>query len=181
MKKSFITLVCLLACLSTSFANDKQKENVDKKYTLTSGYRGMVDFGYTVGVGTYNLGRVSLLTSHGYQFTPYIFMGAGMGVNIFHEAEISNVPVFAHLKGTFMKGRVIPFAELKIGYALAEVSGFYMNPSVGCRMGINKNLGLNFSLGYEVQQTEMLFYNDQTSFYSNKNLGGFLFKVGIDF
>ena len=182
MKKVFIAAFCIMGNLSLSFANDKLRPEVNKdEYTLASGYRGFVDFGYTAGTGTYSLGRVSLLTSHGYQFNPYIFMGAGLGINYYHETASANVPVFTHLKGTFMKGRIVPFAELKIGYALAEVTGFYMNPSVGCRMGINKRIGFNFCLGYEVQQTELYFYNDQTSFYSDKNLGGFSFKVGIDF
>lgn len=48
-----------------------------------TGYRGFVDFGYTVGLGDYGVGRIELTTSHGYQFNPYFFAGIGTGIHYY--------------------------------------------------------------------------------------------------
>ncbi len=47
----------------------------------TNGYKGFVDVGGAFGVGTYGDGLVSVSSTHGYQFNPYFFLGAGVGVN----------------------------------------------------------------------------------------------------
>lgn len=151
------------------------------KYSLTSGYRGFFEFGYVVGVGSYAIDRVSFLTSHGYQFNPYFYLGAGFGLNYYHSMQAYSVPVFGHLRGTFINGRITPYVDLKIGYSIADIQGFYMNPSAGCRFGLTKKLGLNLGIGYEMQKTEMFFFSPFTSFYSTENMGGVTFKVGLDF
>ena len=42
-------------------------------------YRGFVDAGYSFGIGDYKFGRFEINTTHGYQFNPYFFLGAGLG------------------------------------------------------------------------------------------------------
>lgn len=51
--------------------------NVNAQSYLTNSYKGYVDAGYSIGIGDYEFGRVEINTSHGYQFTPYFFLGAG--------------------------------------------------------------------------------------------------------
>ena len=60
----FAMLICS-ACMASNAQN-------------TSGncYRGFVDAGYDVGIGDYEFGRFVINTTHGYQFNPYIFLGA---------------------------------------------------------------------------------------------------------
>ena len=48
---------------------------------LSKGYRGLVDIGYTIGVGDFDNGRFEITTSHGYQFNSWLFIGGGMGIN----------------------------------------------------------------------------------------------------
>lgn len=155
--------------------------SASKKFALRSGYRGFFDFGYTVGVGDFAIDRINLHTSHGYQFNPYFYLGAGLGANYYHSMEGWSAPLFAHLRGTFINGRITPFVDFKVGYSIADIQGFYMNPSAGCRFGLTPKLGLNLSIGYEMQKTEMFFFNSLVSFYSTENMCGVTFKVGLDF
>ena len=57
----------------------------------TSGkcYRGFVDAGYDVGIGDYDFGRFVINTTHGYQFNPYIFLGAGTGLHFMSKIFLS--------------------------------------------------------------------------------------------
>lgn len=145
---------------------------------IQSGYKGFVDFGYAFGTGDFGVDRIEFLTSHGVQFNPYIFAGLGAGINYYTDGELVGVPVFADIKGTFIKGNITPFIDLKIGYSFVDVEGFYMNPSIGCRFGVGKTSGLNISLGYVMQKLEYYSY-----YYGSGNVtcGGISLKFGIDF
>lgn len=151
--------------------------NRDK--ALKSGYRGFVDFGYIFG----GFSRIELLTTHGYQFNPYIFAGVGVGLNYISDVEDFVVPIFADVRGTFLKGNITPFVDLKIGYSVADMEGFYMEPSVGCRFEMGRNLGLNISLAYTLQKYSYSGWNDyyEDSNGGSGNAGGISLKVGLDF
>lgn len=144
---------------------------------VEKGYRGFVDLGYTVGVGDFGEGRAEIQTAHGYQFLPYLFTGVGMGMSYFHEAQAVAVPIFADFRTDIFNNSVTPFIDFKIGYSVADVTGFYMSPSVGCRFSLKKNLGLNITIGYTMQN-----YGWEYSYYSGtENCGGLNMRLGIDF
>ena len=67
MKKIYLFLIVIC-----SFALSANAQNVSGKC-----YRGFADLGYTIGLGDYKMGRFEINTSHGYQFSPYFFLGAG--------------------------------------------------------------------------------------------------------
>lgn len=48
----------------------------------SSTYKGFVDVAYTQGFGTYRTNFATLSTTQGYQFTPWFYMGAGIGVDV---------------------------------------------------------------------------------------------------
>lgn len=143
---------------------------------VAPGYRGFVDFGYTLGVGDFgkNVDRVSLTTSHGYQIIPQLFAGVGVGVNYFYDEEAFGLPIFAHFRSDILNNDITPFVELKVGYSLLDVKGFYLNPAIGCRFSVSDNIALNLSLGYTVQKADYVYFGKQ-------NCGGLDFRFGIDF
>lgn len=153
-----------------------------------SGYRGFVETGYTVKTGEYGRGRLDITTTHGYQFNPYLFVGGGVGLQYYHEDDLTVVPLFAEVRANFLKNKVSPFAALKVGYSVSfydgdsEDLGFYCAPAVGVRYAVARNLALNFSVGYSLQYAEMLFYYGGYGYDTEtKNVGGVSLKIGIEF
>ncbi len=144
---------------------------------LKSGYRGFVDFGGGVGVGDWGDGRVGFSTSHGYQFCPYFFLGAGVGLNYHAGWDVVEIPIFAHLRSEFLDNAISPFLDVKIGYSPYDGTGVYAEPSVGCRVGVTDKLGLSLGIGYEMQSLEIGWgkYSDR------KVCGAVSFKLALDF
>lgn len=153
-------------------------------YTLKPGYKGFVDLGYGIGVGDYGEGRLEVQTTHGYQFNPYFFAGVGAGFSYFHEGSLSCLPIFADLRGNLpiTGSKISPFLDLKIGYSVLDVEGFYMSPSVGARIAVGQLTGLNISLGYEMQKWSYEIYiPGYWSEEGTENTGAFTIKLGLDF
>ena len=157
----------------------------------TNGYKGFVDVGGAFGVGTYGDGLVSVSSTHGYQFNPYFFLGVGVGVNYHFNWSTVFIPVYADARGYFMNNDIAPFIGLKVGYSVFDGMGFYFNPSVGVRFIATSKLGLNLSIGYNMQRTDITFrqyyYNPRThdsyvnSYDERNTIGGVMFKLGFEF
>ena len=56
-------------------------------------YRGFIDAGYSIGVGDYEFDRFEVNTSHGYQFNPYLFLGAGAGLHFMSSYETKDMDI----------------------------------------------------------------------------------------
>ena len=124
-------------------------------------YRGIIDAGYSIGVGDYEFGRFEVNTSHGYQFNPYLFLGAGAGLHFMSSYETKNmdipldvrdsqvdIPVFANIRCNFSKKKVSPFVDVKGGTYVTNNGGLYVNASAGCRFAINEKQAVNIAIGY---------------------------------
>lgn len=139
-------------------------------------YRGFVDAGYSIGVGDYDFGRFEVNTSHGYQFNPYLFLGAGMGFHFMSSYKTSgmdipldvrdsqvDIPVFANIRCNFSKKKVAPFVDVKGGTFVTNNGGLYVNASVGCRVTINEKQAVNVSVGYASEKLEFETFDRFTS------------------
>jgi hypothetical protein len=122
---------------------------------LRLGYKGFVDFGYSVGVGDYGADRIEFSTTHGVQINKYIFAGAGVGVNYFYDSESVGIPIYAAARYTVLDKRITPFVEAKVGYAVGDVDGVYASPSIGCRFRMGNKSAFNVSVGYTLMSTEV--------------------------
>ena len=151
------------------------------KNTRTKGYRGWVEAGGAVGLGEYGSGIFSFSTSHGYQFNPYFFLGAGIGVDYHFDWETVFMPIFANARAYFIDGKISPFMDVKIGYSPVDESGLYFSPSVGVSFGTSKKCAVNLSIGYNLQRAEMYYYSYYYSFSSDESLHGLSFKLGVEF
>lgn len=150
---------------------------------LTAGYKGYVDFGYTIGIGTYARDRLTVSIVNGVQFNPYLFFGLGAALNLYPRGEEIGIPIFANVRGHFIKRNVAPFLDLRVGYSpLVDATGFYLSPSLGCRLGLSERVGLNVSVGYEAQEADVIVgYDNGLSQVKSRGIGGVSLKVAVDF
>jgi len=130
------------------------------------GYRGYIDLGYTLGTGIFALDRIELTTSHGYQLIPYLFVGAGAGLSYYSDLELFALPIFANVRAYILDNSISPYVDLKIGYSVLDLKGFYMNPSIGCKV-----YAFNVSAGYALQKQKEW----------DINRGGISLKIGFEF
>ena len=157
MKKLFLFAMFICSvCLASTAQN-------------TSGncYRGFVDAGYEVGIGDYEFGRFVVNTTHGYQFNPYIFLGAGTGFHFMSEYKTKDmdialdtreskvdIPIYANAHVNFTKNKISPFIDGKAGTFVTNNGGMFWNISAGCRIATNEKQAVNISLGYAAEKLE---------------------------
>ncbi|MDR0750869.1 MAG: hypothetical protein LBF62_15040 [Tannerellaceae bacterium] len=115
-----------------------------------SGYRGFFDAGYIMKMGDLSSSRIEVTTSHGYQVNSSLFVGIGLGVNLYSDGLYKNssyvadniggpkdvmaktadslnisttLPIFVDVRYNFItEGQIIPFAGLKAGYSMGLAS-----------------------------------------------------------
>ncbi len=145
MKKLFILAVA--AVMSVSVANAQ----------VPVKYQGEVDFGYSIGVGTFSTGRVNVHTIQGARIGEYFSAGLGLGLDYYHEfyeqGELA-IPIYLNLKGYLpVSEKVSPYFSFDIGVGIGAtegvsgLSGLYCTPSIGVKAGKFKA-----QLGYNIQR-----------------------------
>ena len=149
------------------------------------GWRGVVELGYIMG----DFSAPEFSFSIGYQFNPYFFLGAGIGVDYHFDWETVFMPIFANARAYFIDGKISPFMDVKIGYSPVDDSGlFYFTPSVGVSFGTSKKCAVNLSIGYNLQRVMMYVYryvpeydHYNLLYDSRESLHGLSFKLGFEF
>ncbi len=130
------------------------------------GYRGFVDLEFYKSIDAISEDHFGFSTTHGYQFKPWLFVGAGAGMKISHnkhskhdfgkKTDFYMFPVFADVRFDLLKSRFSPYLDCRVGYTLGNKAYSLMfNPSLGCRMGLTDKLAINASLGYSMQSTDI--------------------------
>lgn len=147
MKK--IGILCII-CSFAFFANSKG---------MGTGYRGFVDVGYSIGIDNSAESHIDLMTTHGCQVLPQLFLGVGTGINYYGQNGMDNVaiPIYADARFDFNSNKFAPFADVKLGYTpnVNDIKGFYMSLGGGLRYGLNNSLALNFGLHYILQKINL--------------------------
>lgn len=159
--------------------------------TNDKGYGGFVDFGYTFGMGTNGMSSMEATTSHGYQFSDKLFLGAGAGAHLYSEGvdNIIIIPVFVDARYNISSGKIIPFVGLKAGYSIGltdaitagSTSGLYVAPTVGVKYRMTRRMALNLTLGYTAQYVDYQYSVGAKIFDRDGNIGGFSIKFGLEF
>lgn len=214
-----VFLLLLFACTYANAQSDRRSvasSPITKEYksalkqgfynevnsVISTGYHGFADFGYTIGFGDYKMGRFELSSTHGYQFNPYIFVGAGFGIHFMSEYKTPHmtipldyrsfqvdVPAYANIRLTLLNGSVSPFIDGKCGYYLTHHGGLYLNASVGCRFTMWGNQAFNIYVGYcnenlEFKTFEKFYsadYMDYKRVKRNLSTEGLSIKLGYEF
>jgi hypothetical protein len=135
MKKFVISLLFAAACLA---ANAQSTANEIK---VPSGYQGHIEYSnlfYLKGGGT----SMDLSTTHGFYYTPNMFVGIGIGV---HAAPgDAFVPVYAAAKYIFnYKTRISPTLQMRMGSFFCEGAKPYGDLSFGLRFASDRDFAFS--------------------------------------
>ncbi len=150
---SLILAVCLLAI--GVFARQPQR-----------GYRGFIDWdnnltSYTEWTPdnhvTYYYTGVS--TSHGYQFNPNFYLGAGLSLEYNKRSESYFLPLYLQARTDQKFGKFTPFGDLRLGYSFSDGGGLYVCPTIGYRFNWGRKFALNLGVGVTVKCSSPEIYN----------------------
>ncbi len=164
---------------------DIQKQPEQSQETLTpkekpiysKGYKGFAEIGVGLGAGTEGFAfSGALYTTHGYQCSPYFFIGGGLGTELVFDYadEIGALSLFAETRLNLRNPnshKKTSHLGLRVGYEILN-SGVMFNLFWGKRWPISKSLALNFNLGYELLSRP---YSDDYysgSYYDSNYYGG---------
>ena len=142
MKKIIASLLMLIVCCSI---------NAQDAYRMKH-YKGFLDVGLSgLFIDGSNQATISLQTSHGYQFNPYVFLGAGIGLGVNCGSDIETttvVPIFAQTRFNFNADRISPYLDIKGGYNVGDSDGGVFSPTIGVSMPVSRNCAIDFGLSY---------------------------------
>ena len=181
------------------------RDNIKKKgysnITEVSIGRDVLDNGSNEAVtGSQNgtaIPSICVQTINGYQFSPYISLGLGLGLHTY--TELAFVPLFADIHFYFQDGPMSLYFSFDGGYSFSanEVYGIYnsrkyfggvfYSPALGVRMYTRKSKALGFSLGYQQQQARNYNYSYGKYYYTttikgyNSTIGYLMTKVSFIF
>ena len=161
--------------------------NHGDNFYLETGYKGIVELGYEIGVGDYGLDRLKLNIINGYQVNPNFSLGIGTGLRYYFDAEVALIPIFADFRGNLLiDSKISPYISLGIGYSFDatnsfERAGFMMSPNLGVCFKVSEKSAMNIALGYEMQKMDFYLTDSYDYFYFNKNSGAFSINIGFSF
>lgn len=95
-------IVLLLHCIGRGVASSKGGTvlNSAESNSRPKGYRGRVEAGEITDIADGGIyAGFSVSTTHGYQFTPDFFLGAGIGLDYHHGLRTVFMPIFVNLRG----------------------------------------------------------------------------------
>jgi hypothetical protein len=153
---------------------------------LKSGYTGLINFGYGLGVGDFGMDRLSFNFINGGQINPYFMAGAGFGLRYYFDAEAALIPFFVYLRGNFIDNDISPYLALKCGYTFDVTNefnavGLLFSPEIGVSLKIGNKTALNIGIGYEMQRMEFVLYYYYDSYPFTDNCGAIKFNIGLSF
>lgn len=159
----------------------QQRRNLQQgeAFNLETGYKGIVELGYQIGVGDFGMDRIKLNIINGYQVNQNFSIGIGTGLRYYTDAESLLVPIFADFRGNLiLDSKISPYLSLGLGYSFDATDsfggvGFLLNPTVGVSFMVSDKSAMNIGLGYEMQKI--------SDDYLSINTGGFDISIGISF
>ena len=160
---------------------------------LKVGYKGIVEWGYQVGVGDAKMDRLKLNIINGYQLNPYFSLGLGTGLRYYLDENAVTIPVFLDFRANFIDNKTSPYLSLGVGYSLSATDkmpftggGFLLNPTLGASFKVSEKTALIIGIGYEMQRFKFqsLSYYTHGNLYTYeevRNYGAISIEVGISF
>jgi len=127
------------------------------------GYKGFIDAATIGNVNGYDASFMEISTTHGYQFNNYFFLGGGIALNYYADAELTTAPIYAAFRANFINKKVSPFADIKLGYTVGDLRGTYASIGIGVRFSLKGRKALNLACVYSEQDNE--WYSDNSVSY----------------
>jgi len=174
MKKFVLFALCAM-CAMTMMAQrvgGGKSDNRDDGHPafwghLERGYRGFAEetFGLAIGSsgGDVNQCKYSeLSTTHGYQVTPYMFIGAGFALEFYGNGreweEGFTLPIYGDVRFDFLNKRITPFFDIRAGSSVVGIKAFYGSSTLGARFCVGGSMAINFGLSCHFQNIKRLSY-----------------------
>lgn len=169
-------------------------------------YKGFVDVSYLQGVGKAKLNIAGVSTSQGFKYSSWLYMGAGIGVDVAMAQSDDDyrwnlptrktgimVPVFTDFRFNVGKATSTSFyADIRIGASflmgdrylaigdnlLTNRNFFYLKPSVGVRIPLSQTgkKAMNVGLAYQLLTSNNWYY----SYYGNPTINSVGAMVSFD-
>ena len=146
-------------------------ENTSNKSKLAefkkSGIIKQTETNYSPGIGVIKYGNNSVKntsnsygfrTVNGFQLNEHFSFGVGIGIDNYQNATF--LPITFDTRITFLKGKVSPVFIWNFGYAvgLNDIQGgMTLNPQIGIKTFITKNVAYLFNFGYKVLGQEITY------------------------
>ncbi len=150
-------------------SNNNSKVTVFKK----RGFINWLEINYSHGIGNVNVQSYTVKndqfsygfrTFAGYQFNEHLSLGIGFGIDKYkytnatrYESTDARLPITFDVRTTIMKGKVSPVFTANMGYAVGlngVKGGIVINPQIGIKTYISKNVVYIFNIGYKCQEQE---------------------------
>lgn len=188
MKRQIIVILLALASAFGSMARQPER-----------GYRGFIDWSNSYREYSDNWHNDSyfysgLSTSHGYQFNPWLFVGAGLDwEHQWKEGFNHNIfAAFVQGRTDLQFGKFTPFGDVRLGFSMTYGGGVYFSPTIGYRFNWGRKAGINIGVGLTVQGYTTDIYDIALSpegywtfgekLYTHHGANAyFSFRIGFDF
>ncbi len=197
-----------------------KKENVMKRklkeinrnyFRRERGFRNMTEFGIIYGVNLkkensnqyyYNSQPeddfgLSLHTVNGYQAWPYLFAGAGVGIDRMISYQQTFSPFYLRVASEFLKTKVTPYVFCDVGYShmwkkksddyysYKNKGGLYISAGGGLRIYTRSQASVILSLAYKRNNSETKWWytqwNEGTYYTIKRTYQRLVMNVGVTF
>lgn len=176
-------------------------------FRRNSGYRHTTELGIIYGTNLKNTGNtyyynpaddfgLSLHTVNGYQWWPYLFTGAGMGIDRYITYGQTFSPFYLRLASEFLKKKVTPYVFADAGYAVMwkqrkddgleykNKGGLYIAAGAGIRIYTFSRASVLLSLAYKRCNSESKWWytgNEGYIYATQRTYQRIVFNVGVSF
>ena len=188
---------------------NKLRELGKNYFRKDHGYRNMTELSIIYGVNFknspnsnyyYNTNQddigLSLQTVNGYQFSPYLFVGAGVGIDRFITYQQTFSPFFLRLSSEFLKRKVTPYVYADGGYSVmwkqpsnGDISyknegGAYASAGAGVRIYTRSRASVILSAGYKMNMSSSTWvytYSSLDTYNVQRTYQRFVMNIGVSF
>lgn len=173
----------------------KKEKRSDHKVSNTGIY-GTIAVGTLGGMGDWGQPTpgISLKGVAGWYF--HRLLGVGGGVGMMNLGGPTFIPIFANIRGNFMKSTASLFYDINIGYGIGVVNpmsgnfwrmesttgGLYLRPSIGVRFPSTKQTHVFLDFGYVIQFSSSKYQDwNNNPVFEKRTIYRPSFRVGITF
>lgn len=192
---------------------NKLKEIRTNYFRRERGFRNMTEFGIIYGVDLkkdntqpsyyyYNNTNeddfgLSLHTVNGYQVWPYLYVGAGVGIDRLISYRQTFSPFYLRLASEFLKKKVTPYVFCDVGYSVMwkkknddyysyeNKGGLYVSCGGGVRIYTQSRASVVLSVAYKRNNSETKWWytqwNDGTVYDIKRTYQRLVVNVGVTF
>jgi len=131
----------LVSLLFAAMAFSANAQEVIDGVRVPSGYQGHIEYSnlfYVKGWGT----AMDLSTTHGFYYTPNMFVGIGMGIHV--APGDAYIPVYASAKYVFnYRTKISPTLQMRMGSFFNDGAKPYGDISFGCRFASDRDFAFS--------------------------------------